>query len=366
MIIPTGIGASIGGFAGDAGPACRLLAKASDYLITHPNVVNAAVLTDIPKNVIVVEGYLLDRFFAHQIALRPNVRHKIAVVLDTDISEKQKEITQNCLNAAHSVYSIDCIKEIFYTQEAVAANLRSIGNPHTLLEACQRALNAGATALALLARIPDYADSETNKNYINGQGYDPIGFIEAKISHLVSREFLVPSAHAPILEPEFEHRGVVASKVAAEHLGITYLPSVFKCLQHAPSIIPLPGHHKILRSNYVDVSDDARFTKLKIRSDDIQVQDLANLIVPVDCCNSVPMVEAYKYNIELLCVENNTTTFDDPPELYCLKFRRVKNYLEAAGFLLANTRDQAFIDPELFLTLVFLFSLEFGFFKLFV
>ena len=41
-IIPTGIGCSIGGFAGDAAPAANLLAETTDYLITNPNTVNAS------------------------------------------------------------------------------------------------------------------------------------------------------------------------------------------------------------------------------------------------------------------------------------------------------------------------------------
>ena len=40
LIIPTGIGCSVGGYAGDAIPAARLLASASDCLISHPNVIN--------------------------------------------------------------------------------------------------------------------------------------------------------------------------------------------------------------------------------------------------------------------------------------------------------------------------------------
>ena len=40
MIVPTGIGASIGGYAGDALPAARLLSCVVDRLITHPNVLN--------------------------------------------------------------------------------------------------------------------------------------------------------------------------------------------------------------------------------------------------------------------------------------------------------------------------------------
>ena len=40
MLVPTGIGCQIGGFAGDALPSARLLAAASGCLITHPNVMN--------------------------------------------------------------------------------------------------------------------------------------------------------------------------------------------------------------------------------------------------------------------------------------------------------------------------------------
>ena len=45
MIVPTGIGASIGGFAGDALPVARALSNVVDCLITHPNVMP---LTSLP------------------------------------------------------------------------------------------------------------------------------------------------------------------------------------------------------------------------------------------------------------------------------------------------------------------------------
>ena len=38
MIVPTGIGAAIGGYAGDALPVARALSSVVDCLITHPNV----------------------------------------------------------------------------------------------------------------------------------------------------------------------------------------------------------------------------------------------------------------------------------------------------------------------------------------
>lgn len=38
MIVPTGVGAAIGGYAGDALPVARALSSVVDCLISHPNV----------------------------------------------------------------------------------------------------------------------------------------------------------------------------------------------------------------------------------------------------------------------------------------------------------------------------------------
>lgn len=333
LIVPTGIGASIGGFAGDANPAAKLLAKVSDYLITHPNVVNGSVLTKIPANVLVLEGALMDKFFLEEIAIKPKVKHKIAVICDSDIEKSQKEITQNCVHAAKYFYGIDIIEDIFYTEEPIDCDLERIANEDTLLEACSKALKAGATALALLAKIPDPTDTKESKAYEAGIGLDPIGIIEAKISHLVSAEFLVPSAHAPILEPAFEHEALVHPRVAAEHLGITYLPSVINCLVHSPGIVDLSVNDlKILRSN----------------PDLIYVKDLTNLVVPYDACDAVPMHKALEHGIDLLSIKQNTTVLDKTAESLGLKHQLLNNYLEAAGYLAANTGDSDYVDPSLF------------------
>ena len=42
FIVPTGIGAEIGGHSGDATPAAKLISSLCDRLFTHPNVVNAS------------------------------------------------------------------------------------------------------------------------------------------------------------------------------------------------------------------------------------------------------------------------------------------------------------------------------------
>ena len=69
-IVPTGVRAEIGGWIGDATPATNVLAEISDYVITHPNVLNAAFLNYGRDNVLYTEGYHLDQFFSKRTALR--------------------------------------------------------------------------------------------------------------------------------------------------------------------------------------------------------------------------------------------------------------------------------------------------------
>ena len=71
LVIPTGIGCELGGYAGDGLPAARLLAAASGCLITHPNVMNGASLYWSDRRIHYVEGWALDRFAAAGIGLRP-------------------------------------------------------------------------------------------------------------------------------------------------------------------------------------------------------------------------------------------------------------------------------------------------------
>ncbi len=347
MIVPTGIGASIGGYAADANPACKLLAKASDLLITHPNVVNGAMLTDIPHNVAVVEGYLLDRFFAEQVALRLNVKHRIAVVIDAAANEQERILTENAINAARTVYGLDLMDEVFYTNKPIEANdLVNIKNYETLLEACQRAVDKGATAFAILAVLNEDSNASEVQDYVKAQGLDPIGLIEAKLSHLVSSIFLKPSAHAPIIRKLTQSQSqsqTVSPKVAAEYLSDCFLISVLKCLQHSPQIIPLDAAYKILSNGYTNAAD----LGLKRKPGDIMVSDLANVVIPYDSCNNTPAIEAHKYGIQVLCVKNNTTKLDEPATMFNIPHRVVHNYLEAAGYFLANTKDKYFIKPDL-------------------
>jgi hypothetical protein len=56
LVVPTGINAAIGGYAGDAMPVAKGLASVCDTLITHPNVMNGASLYAPQDNILYTEG----------------------------------------------------------------------------------------------------------------------------------------------------------------------------------------------------------------------------------------------------------------------------------------------------------------------
>jgi|GEM_PF-6102987 len=56
LLVPTGIKAAIGGYAGDALPVARAIASIADNVITHPNVLNGASLYWSMPNVLYTEG----------------------------------------------------------------------------------------------------------------------------------------------------------------------------------------------------------------------------------------------------------------------------------------------------------------------
>ncbi len=85
LIIPTGIGAAIGGYAGDALPVARAIASCSDRLITHPNVLNGAQLYWNLPNALYVEGYGLDKFASGYWGLRPMHQNRVGLILDQGI-----------------------------------------------------------------------------------------------------------------------------------------------------------------------------------------------------------------------------------------------------------------------------------------
>ena len=123
LIIPTGIGCDVGGYAGDAIPAARLLASASKCLITHPNVMNGGSLYWPDPHIHYVEGYSLNLFVAGELFLKPVRQQKVRLLLDarieSDLKKRHLQVSDGCVKSL----VID-IGPIITTETALRINLK--------------------------------------------------------------------------------------------------------------------------------------------------------------------------------------------------------------------------------------------------
>jgi hypothetical protein len=247
LVIPSGIGCAIGGYAGDGLPAARLLAAASGCLITHPNVMNAASLYWSEPRIHYVEGSALDRFAAGQLALRPVRRQRIGLLLDAGIEDdlrlRHLQVVDGCRASLGleigAVQISDAPLAVRLEQGASGASWGSLGRPDALLRAGERLKAAGATAIAVVARFPDDPGSQALAAYRSGAGVDALAGAEAVISHLLSEHLGLPCAHAPALRP-LPLDPALDPRAAGEELGTTFLPCVLVGLSRAPSLLPWP------------------------------------------------------------------------------------------------------------------------------
>jgi hypothetical protein len=248
LVIPTGIGCTVGGYAGDGLPAARLLAAASGCLITHPNVLNAAALYWSDRRLHYVEGWSLDRFAAGDLALAPVPSRRIGLLLDGAIEEplqlRHRQVADACRAslglAIGPVMVSDAPLGVRLSSGRSGASWGRLERPDALLRAGQALVAAGATAIAVVARFPDDPDAAALAAYRHGDGVDALAGAEAVISHLLVRQLGIPCAHAPALAPLPPDAGL-DPRAAAEELGHTFLPCVLVGLSRAPDLVSTAG-----------------------------------------------------------------------------------------------------------------------------
>ena len=322
LIVPTGIGAAIGGYAGDALPVARAIAYLCDRLITHPNVLNGAQLYWNLDNAYYVEGYGLDQFAAGSWGLQPVRQNKIGLLLDKGIEPdlllrqiQAADATRATLGLNISDYVItDAPLEVELRTAESGASWGTIGNTGSLLRGAEKLITqAGAEAIAVVGRFPDEIDSMAFDNYRQGSGVDPIAGAEAVISHLIVRQFKIPAAHAPALQP-LPVDAKVAPKAAAEELGYTFLPCILVGLARAPQFV----------------------TKYKAKSDLIWSEDIDALVIPASACGSSAALSLSNSKTTIITVTENITAMKVFPEPLGMKTIGVNSYLEALGVLVAH------------------------------
>jgi len=247
LVIPTGIGCAQGGYAGDGLPAARLLAAASGCLITHPNVMNGASLYWSDPRIHYVEGWGLDRFAAGELALRPVRSQRIGLLLDAGIEAELRwrhlQVAEACRATLGlticAVLGSDAPLDVRLETGPSGVSWGTLGRPDALLRAGETLRDAGATAIAVVARFPEDSDSPALAAYRGGTGVDALAGAEAVISHLLCHHLRLPCAHAPALSPLPLNPGL-DPRAAAEELGTTFLPCVLVGLSRAPDLVAWP------------------------------------------------------------------------------------------------------------------------------
>ena len=323
LVIPTGIGCSLGGYAGDGLPAARLLAAASGCLITHPNVMNGAALYWSDPRVHYVEGSSLDRFAAGELLLRPVRRQRVGLLLDAGI---ELELRQRHLQVADAcratlgleigpVVTTDRPLEVSLSLGASGVSWGELGQPEALLRAGAQLKAAGATAIAVVARFPDDPESEALAAYRNGSGVDALAGAEAVISHLLSRELGLPCAHAPALSP-LPLDPQLDPRAAGEELGFTFLPCVLVGLSRAPDLVPVAQADAAL--HVATLAIDA----------------VGAVIAPAGALGGAAVLACAERGIPVIAVDN-PCLLNVNAEALGLEVLPASSYSEAAGLVLA-------------------------------
>lgn len=324
LLVPTGVGAAIGGYAGDALPVARAVAQVVDRLITHPNVLNGAQLYWPLPNAFYVEGFGLDQVAAGEWGLRPVHQNRIGLVLDQSIEPDLRLRHLQVADATRATLGLN-LTDYVVTDAPLGVELRTaasgatwgtIQNPDSLLRAVEQLKTyAKADAIAVVARFPDDLGSEALQRYRQGQGVDPLAGAEAVVSHLVVRTFQLPCAHAPALSP-LPLDPALSPRSAAEELGFTFLPCVLVGLSRAPQLIG---------------------RQVQPQSEDIWVDQIDALVVPATACGGSAVLSlAATTKAQIVAVSDNVTRLTVTAEQLGIPVLTVRSYAEAIGVLVAH------------------------------
>lgn len=328
LLIPTGIGAEIGGHCGDGNSIARLIAAASDVFITHPNVVNAADINEMTDNTEYVEGSILTRFLLGKVGLQKVRSNRVLMLMDKHQENFFNDEIINAVSSARITLGMNCdvyeMENLITSTSKYSKSGRAIGEIDGLeklfavIERFKSDYNA--IALSTFVKVPD----DFHKKYFSTDNMiNPWGGIEAMLTHSISEIFNIPCAHSPMMTSSEVMKlklGIVDPRKAPESASTTYLHSILKGLHRSPQIVePTKG---------------------------ITLEDVSCVIIP-DGCIGLPTLACLENEIPLIVVKENKNLMSN--DLRKLPFRNnklffVDNYLEAVGVMTAL---KAGISPDI-------------------
>lgn len=329
-IIPTGVRAEIGGFAGDATPSTNLLASACDYLVTNPNAVTASDIYFAQDNVLYLEGNLICQLMLGNIGVIPEKRDHIAAVIEKPKDERFLHNALNALNGLRAVGGIT-IDPVIVTSGPIetACTYSPFGNAsgefqgmNELMEALDVVDQSSAGAVALMTTL--LVDDSIRQAYYRGESIpNPWGGAEAIMTHMTTNFYGLTAAHAPLLL-EWEHTGfgnLVDPRDGAELISSAYVCSPLNGLINSPR----------------PVSFDTPVAPGETR---ISVENVSAVVMPETTVGNIPFLASLDQGVPVILVKDNTTMYNITPEALQIETKgrqiyRVNSYMEASGLLLA-------------------------------
>lgn len=293
LVVPTGVGAEIGGYLGDASPVARVLETVADQVLLHANVVNAAALYGAGPKSLYVDGLTLDRFFRGELRLSRPRRSRIGVVID-QLDRGETDLAMAAIDAARAVFGVEIVAVAICPQKLGSQVQRSeqnhylghVANPRVLLETVDSVRRQGATAIALLTDIGGI-DAQALITHYQGKGPNPYGAMEALLSRAVTAATGLPCAHGPVLPPQRPPEWVREAdpRVAAELISRSGLTCVLQGLARGVEGIPRSAAENLAGA--------------------IAVSDLSAILVPFDCAGGPPAIYGAAGGTPIIAVREN-------------------------------------------------------------
>ncbi|MEA5616808.1 DUF3326 domain-containing protein [Cronbergia sp. UHCC 0137] len=328
-IIPTGVRAEIGGFAGDATPSVNLLAKTCDYLVVNPNSVTASDLYYASDNVLYLEGNLICHLLLGNTTLIPETRTKIGVIIEKT-QEKFLNNILNALNALRTVGGIN-IDPVVVTGGQVSTKCTYSSYGHAsgefegideLMKALDIVAQTDTNAVAFSTTL--LVEDEVRQQYYNKESIpNPWGGAEAILTHMTTNFYPFTAAHSPLLLDEAHTMfGTLGDpRDGAELISSSFLCSTLKGLTRSPRL--------------------AKFdTPLPSGCQGISVENVSAVVMPESSVGNIPFFASLEQNIPVILVRDNYTQYEVTPSILGIdhehrKIYYVNSYMEASGLLLA-------------------------------
>lgn len=271
-----------------------------------------------------LKGGSLDRFLLGRLGLRPSVSNRIGTFFDPTGNDYRDDVI-HVLNAAKAVAGISC-DDLIRLDKPLGARIEwapsgsasgLIDDPETLLLGVEKLLDAGCEAVGGVSVIHGVTQ-EMCRLHVRGELPNPSGVIEAIITHLISKIFNVPCAHAPLpCYQSVKDKCIDNPRASAESISTPHYFCVLKGLAKAPQLVAI---------------DNLDYPPL----DAVTVNSLAAIVAPATALGGIPALAAEYHDIPLIAVNDNVTILGmTQQQMEFSNVIQVDSYLEAAGVVLA-------------------------------